>query len=102
MKTSSRDSYVPPAKGGMVNMKNPACHSAIVLAMHETSSCPETLRAVLAPKEALQEVKTRWKVEKEIRNFEKSLKFGETVYFCVPLSESNDDNHLPLKDHALR
>ena len=102
MKTSSRDSYVPPAKSGMVDMKNPACHSAIVLAIHETSSCPKTLRAVLAPKEALKEVQARWKVKKEIRNFEKSLKFEETVYFCVPLSESNDDVHLSLKDHALR
>lgn len=102
MKTSSRDSYVPLARGGMVDMKNPACHSAIVLAVHETSNCPKTLRAVLAPKEALKEVQARWKVVEEIRNFEKSLKFEETVYFCVPLSDSDDDVHLSLKDHALR
>ena len=102
MKTSSRDSYVPPAKSGMVNMKNPACHSAIVLAIHETSSFPKKLRAILAPKSALQEVQARWKVGNKVRKFEKFLKCEETVYFCVPLSDSNDDVHLSLKDHALR
>ena len=102
MNTSSRESYVPLAKDGMVDMKNPACHSAIVLAIHETSSCPKKLRAVLAPKEALEEVQATWKVGNKVRKFEKSLKSEETVYFCVPLSDSNDDVHLSLKDHALR
>ena len=102
MNTSSRESYVPLAKGGMVDMKNPACHYAIVLAVYETSSCPKKLRAVLAPKEALKEVQARWKVGNKVRKFEKSLKREETVYFCVPLSDSNDDVHLSLKDHALR
>ena len=93
---------LPPTKGGMVDIANPACHSAIVFAVHKTSSCPKILSAVLASKEALHEVQNHWNVVDKIRKFEKSLKLNETVYFCVPLSESNDDDHLFLKDRALR
>ena len=99
---TSRDSYVRETKNGMVDMKNPACYSAIVLATHKTSSCPKTLLGVLAPKVALKDVQARLNVIDEIRTFDKPLKSGEAVYSCVPMTDNNDEDHLFLKDHTFR
>ncbi len=98
MKTSAV-SYLPSTNPGMVNMNNPACHYAIVLAVHDTSTSPKTLYSVLAPKEALSDVKAKWNVVTEIRKFQDPLQSNEPIYFCVPLS---DGNHLPLEDRTLR
>jgi hypothetical protein len=93
-------SILPLWGSGMVEVNNPACHSAIALAVHKTDSSPKTLRAVLAPAVALSDVKTSWNAETDkIRKFDEPLKSKEPIYFCVPLSDSH---HLPLKDHTLR
>ena len=99
---TSRSSCVPAMKDGMVDMKNPSCHSAIVLAIHQTSSCPKTILGLLAPKVALKDVQARYNAFNEIRTFEKPLKSGETVYSCVPMTDNTDEEHLFLKDHTFR
>jgi hypothetical protein len=99
MNTSKTVSFVPPTNAGVVDMNNPACHYAIVFAVHEIGSSTKTLHAVLAPKEALNDVKAKWNVVKEIRKFEDPLKRKEPIFFCVPQSDSH---HLPLEDHTLR
>ena len=82
---------------------NEAIHRAIVCAVHETDSSPKKLYAVLAPKHALEDVRVKWGVTRKlIRKFDKFLRSEEPVYICVPLSEENDDDHLPLKDFTLR
>ena len=92
-------SYLPPVTTDVLENVNLPCHRAIVLAVHDTSSTPKILHAILAPKEALNDIKTKWKVVKEIRKFDDPLKSEESVFFCVPL---NDSDHLPLEDHTLR
>ena len=82
---------------------NQAIQGAIVCAVHETDSSPKKLYAVLAPTHALKDVQVKWdETGRLIRKFEKSLRSEEPVYICVPLSEENDDDHLPLKDVTLR
>ena len=77
--------------------------TAIVCAVHETSSSPKKLSAVLAPQQAYEDVQEKWGITRNfIRNFEKGLCDQEAVYICVPKSEDNDDDHLPLKDFTLR
>jgi hypothetical protein len=92
-------SILPLWGSGMVEVNNPACYSAIALAVHNTDSSPKTLQAVLAPTVALNYVKTFWNAENKIRKFDEPLKSKEPIYFCVPLSDSH---HLPLEDHTLR
>ena len=78
-------------------------HTAIVCAVHETSSSPKKLSAVLAPQHACEDVQEKWGITPNfIRNFDKGLCDQEAVYICVPKSEDNDDDHLPLKDFTLR
>lgn len=82
---------------------NEAIHRAIVCAVHETDNSSKILYAVLAPKHALEDVRVNWGVTpKLIRKFDKFLRSEEPVYICVPLSEDNDYDHLPLKDFTLR
>ena len=99
--TSAVVSFVPPTNGGLVEMNNPAIHRAIVLTVHDTVTSPKTLHAVLAPKASLTAVERNWSVEQEkkIRIFNKPLRSEEEIYFCVPLSEVNVDDHLPVEDH---
>ena len=92
-------SYSTPTNPGMVNTNNPACHPAIVLAVHDISSSPRKLYVVLAPKKALNDVNAKWNVVNEVHKFQDPLQSNEPIYFCVPLS---DGNHLPLEDHTLR
>ena len=81
----------------------PPFHRAIVFAVHETGSSPKKLYAVLAPRQSFKDVRTRWSViPKFIRKFDDPLRSKEQVYICVPSSEENDDDHLPLKDYTLR
>ena len=75
-----------------------AIHRAIVCAVHETSSSPKKLCAILAPKQALRAVCEKWGVtSKDICKFSKCLCDEDPVYICVTLSD-NDKDHLPLKD----
>ena len=85
-------------------MNNPAIHRAIVLTVHDIVTSPKTLHAVLAPKASFNVVVKNWNVEQEnkIRYFNKPLRSEELIFFCVPLSEINDDDHLPVKDHTFR
>ena len=99
MTKTSPVSSVPPTNSHRMEVNNPACHCAIVLAVHDTGSSPKKLQAVLAPKDALEDVKRKWKVEKEIRKFDDPVNSGELIYICVPLS---DTHHLLLEDHTLR
>ena len=101
----TRRAYLPPHNPGTEEPtpNNEAIHRAIVCAVHETDSCPKKLYAVLAPKHALEDVREKWGVtQKLIRKFDKFLRSEEPVYICVPLSDDNDDDHLPLKDFTLR
>ena len=98
MKTSAV-SYVPPTNTGMVSMNNPACHHGIVLAVHETGSSPKTLHTVLAPKLVKHHLYSKWKVEP--LRFMNRLKCEEPIYFCVPMSDSKESDHLSLKDYTL-
>ena len=85
------------------SLNNEAIYRAIVCALHEIDSSPKKLCAVLAPKHALEDVHIKWGVARKlIRKFDKLLRSEEPVYICVPLSEDNDDDHLPLKDFTLR
>jgi hypothetical protein len=97
--TTTAVSYVPPNNTGMVNIDNPACHLAIVLAVHETGSSPKTLRAVLAPKHVKSRLYNKWKVE-AIR-FMSRLKCEEPVFFCVPVPDVRESDHLSLQDYTL-
>ena len=83
----------------MVSMNNPACHLAIVLAVHETGSSPKTLRAVLAPKVVKPRLHSKWKVEP--LRFMKRLKCEESIYFCVPMKDTTESYHLSLEDYTL-
>ena len=76
-----------------------ACYDAIVFAVHKVSS--KKLNAVMAPRQALNDIIAVWRVE-NILNFDEPLYNFEKVYICVPLSEKNDEDHLPLKDYTLR
>ena len=93
-------SYVPQTNANMVNMNNPACHRAIVWAVHETGSSPNSLHAVLAPKHAEHRLNNKWRVEGS--RFMSRLKYEEPIYFCVPMSDTTESDHLPLKDYTLR
>ena len=84
----------------MVDLNNPACHHAIVLAVHETDNSPNSLHAVLAPKHAERRLYNKWRV-KGLR-FTSRLKYKEPIYFCVPMSGTTEGDHLPLKDYTLR
>ncbi len=101
VKTSAVDSFVPPTNGGLVEVNNPAVHRAIVLTVHDTGTSPKTLHAVLAPQALFNDVEKTWSVEQEnkIRKFNKPLRSEEEIYFCVPLSEVNVNDHLPIEDH---
>ena len=78
-----------------------AIHRAIVCAVHETSSSPKKLYAILAPKQALRAVCEKWAVtSNDIRKFSKCLCDEDPVYICVPSSD-NDDDHLPLEDFTI-
>ena len=98
VKTSAA-SYVPTTNTGMVSMNNPACHHAIVLAVHETGSSPKKLRAVLAPKLMKPRLYSKWKVEP--LRFMNRLKCEEPIYFCVPMSGTTESCHLFLEDYTL-
>jgi hypothetical protein len=97
VKTSTAVSFVPPMSASMVNMNNPACHHAIVLAVHKCDGSPKALHAVLAPKHAENRLSTKWNV-KGWRRLMSRLKCDEPVYFCVPMSKSA---HLFLEDYTL-
>ena len=78
-----------------------AIHRAIVCAVHETSSSPKKLYAILAPKQARKAVREKWGVaSNDIRKFSKCLCDEDPVYICVPSSD-NDDDHLPLEDFTI-
>jgi hypothetical protein len=96
---TSAVSHVPPTNSGMVNMNNPACHHAIVLAVHEAGGNPKTLRAILAPKLVKRRLSCKWKVE--ALRFMNRLKCEEPVYFCVPMSDTTESEHLLLQDYTL-
>ena len=102
--TSAVVSFVPPTNSGLVETNNQAIHRAIVLTVHDTVTSPKTLHAVLAPKASFNDVEKTWSVEQEnkIRKFDEPLRRKEEIYFCVPLSEINDDDHLRVKDNTLR
>ena len=99
MKTSSV-SYVPRTNSGMVDMNNPGIHRGIVLAVHDIHSSPSTLHAVLAPK--LEENRLHDKWETKGCRFMSRLKYDEPIYFCVPMSDTAESEHLSLKDYTLR
>ncbi len=99
VKTSSV-SFVPQTSSDMVDMNNPACHHAIVLVVHETDNSPNSLHAVLAPKHAERRLYNKWRV-KGLR-FMRRLKYEELIHFCVPMSDTTEGDHLPLKDYTLR
>ncbi|XP_028398817.1 uncharacterized protein LOC114522346 [Dendronephthya gigantea] len=100
--TTKRESYIPPMSiSGATNI-NLQRYNAIVLAVHKTGCSPATLHAILAPREALKNIKDKWNVTNEYRKFEKPLRFREPVYFCVPWSNDNQLDHLPLENHTLR
>ena len=96
---TSAVSYVPPTNTSMVTTKNPACHHAIVLAVHDTGSSPKTLRAILAPKLVKHHLQSKWKVEP--LRFMNRLKCEEPIYFCVPISDTKESLHLSLEDYTL-
>ena len=100
MKTSTTVSFVPSMSASMVNMNNPVCHRAIVLAVHKSGGSPKTLHAVLAPKHAEKRLLTKWNVIG--LRFSRRLKCDEPVYFCVPMSDITESEHLLLKDYTLR
>ena len=71
--------------------------------MHETDSSPKKLYAVMGPRQAFKDILVKWSVKpKFLRKFENPLRSEEQVYICVPSSEDNDYDHLPLKDYTLR
>ena len=83
--------------------KIPACQRAIVFAVQEIGTKPKKLYAVMAPKQAFEEVRVTWHATRKfIRKFENPLRSQEEVYICVPSSEEKDEDHLPLKDYTLR
>ena len=100
MKTSTAVSFVPPMNASMVNMNNPGCRRAIVLAVHKSGSTPKTLHAVLAPKQAERHLLAKWEV-KGCPFSGGALKCEEPVYFCVPMSDTTESDHLLLKDYTL-
>ena len=78
-----------------------ALYRAIVCAVHQTSSSPKKLYAILAPKQACKAVREKWGVtSNDIRKFSKCLCDEDPVYICVPSSD-NDEDHLPLKDFTI-
>lgn len=95
-------SYVPPMSNSGATDINIQRYNAIVLAVHKIGGSPTTLHAILAPREALINIKGKWNVKNEYRKFEKPLRFEEPVYFCVPQSNVNQLDHLLLENHTLR
>lgn len=95
------DSNVHSSKAKpVVNMENQARHSACVFAVHKIAGgIQNTLHAVLMPKSEKRSVEAKWNVS--AINFMAPLISWEEVFFCVPLSESYDNYHLPLKDYTL-
>ena len=83
---------------------NPAIHRAIAFAVHKTGSIPKKLCAFLVPRDMFKDILVRYQSVKPevIQKFDKRLRSNEEVYICVPLSEDNDNDHLPLKDYTLR
>ena len=77
-------------------VRNLACHSAYVWAVHETGRNPKTLHAVLAPKHERGALNDKWNVDGTY--LMRRLKQGENIFFCVPTSPGN---HLPLDDNTL-
>jgi hypothetical protein len=100
VKTSTAVSFVPQMSASMMNVNNPACHRAIVLAVYKCGGSPNTLYAVLAPKHAESRLSTKWNVIG--LRFTSRLKCEEPVYFCVPMSDITESEHLLLKDYTLR
>jgi hypothetical protein len=77
----------PPTETGIVDMKNPACHHAIALAVHDTSSSPKTVRTVLAPKHMESYLYKKWGA-RGVR-FTSRLKYEELIYVSVdPMSDA--------------
>ena len=88
----------------LADIYNQAIYRAVVLAVHGAEDGQKTLRAVLAPKSLLPEVEKGWYMQggNKARSFIHLLRRKELIYFCLPLSEDNDHDHLPLQDYCLR
>ena len=104
VKTDAPVSFVPQMNVRMVDLNSQRMYRAIVLAVHDTVNNWKTLHSVLAPKYMRPEVEEVWRVqgENKVRSIDTPLRFKQRVHFCVPLSDHNDHDHLPLMDHCLR